>query len=50
MVTSDTIPVLKNCFRVLLTLVEIQNLFKFIGKSFGIIRIFPDCFKDGLDH
>jgi len=34
----------------LLTLEEFHNLFQFIGKSFGIIRTFPDCFKNALAH
>jgi len=34
----------------LLILVEFRNLFQFIGKSFGIKRTFPYCFKNALDH
>jgi len=50
MVTSDTISVLKELLSMLLLLVEFRNLVKFIDKSFSILRIFPDCLKDALDH
>jgi len=34
----------------LLILEEFRNLFQFIGKSFGIIRTFPDYLKNALAH
>jgi len=34
----------------LLILEEYRNLFQFIGKVFGIIKTFPESFKNAFAH